>query len=291
MEKLVRINQKIIGKPDRVTEYLIKNYAIREYNQNGSWSSSKPFYPPEGTRLVFNLEDFRECRDVNSLWRYINAASVHKPVRADAITERMLNSRSTNNPLTLFVPWGVRPQGNIGQNELAVLEILGEIRDIFYSRKVPSEIMLMPADLYATEVNKQVSSEITATYFAAISELAKQRGFKVVPWSQIRDENYETYSSIQNKMKDIALIDRLSPAKVDNAIQAARRRSGLAKEGDIKNAAFRYLRERICEALIVEEVYKPVKLSTVGKNKDGEIDQELPRLYFIPENLQFPWLK
>ena len=50
-----------------------------------------------------------------------------------------------------------------------------------------------------------------------------------------------------------------------------------------------YLVERAVEAMVIEKMYQPIKLSCVARHKDDKIDLDLPRLYIVPEELTAPW--
>ena len=303
MEKMVRINQQFInnGKPDFASQQLIKSSAAREYLIAGSWTGEKPKQRPEGTRIVFNqVEEFRAARDVYFAWQDIvglqeeafqNESTQLKPERPEEIVQRMLKARRSFMELILFIPWGVKSTGDPSLIEDKVLDRIAYLREILLARKIQAQTLLMPADIYATEVNNQVDNKRANEYFSDVEERAKIRGFTVKPWSKIREENLPTYKRRAVELNEQEIRRILTPAKVDEAIKAAERRSGYTKKSDVVKAAFAYLRERICEAEIVKSVYDPIKVSAVAKNKDNEVDRELPRLYIIPYDWQFPWLK
>ena len=68
-----------------------------------------------------------------------------------------------------------------------------------------------------------------------------------------------------------------------------RARSTAGKMG-LRSDSVEYLIERVVEAIIIEEKYRPIKISCVARYKDDKVDLELPRLYLLPENLLAPWM-
>ena len=300
MENLNRpiiIDTKIIdkNKPDRFAlKAVYKDSAVAyQYKIDDQWTAEKPKQKPEGTRVVFDsAEQFRAAKDTYFAWQDIMDMKNDslKPEKTEEALRRFMQGR-TGDTLTLFVPWGVRIEGEMGKSEEFVLDRIKEIKDKLQARNIKTDVLLMPADLYATEVNSQVSSDAASRYFAEVREIAETKGFTVKPWSEIRAENQSVYNERASQLSEDAIRDLLPAAKISAALGAATRRSGQTDEEAIKKAAFAYLRERICEAEIVEEQYQPIKVSTVAKNKDNLIDRDLPRLYLMPDEYQFPWLK
>jgi hypothetical protein len=215
-----------------------------------------------------------------------------RPEYPTVIMDRIAEARDKKTQLTLFIPWGVRIDGQFGDNELKVMSRIQSLQEQLQKRRINTEVLLMPADLYATEVNNQVNPAQSENYFATVSEAAKNKfGFTVKPWSEIRTENLGRYQARAEQLTEDAIRRLLTKQKVTDAIDAAGRRSGYQETKDIQAAAFRYLRERIIEAEIVDDTYNPVKVSAVPRNKDNEIDGPLPRLYLFSSEEQFPWLK
>lgn len=308
MERLIRIDQQIINKykPDGFAlPQVLKHAGVsREYKINGGWTVDKPNARPEATRIIFDSRDqLRIARDVYFAWKTLSDMKIYNPVQPEEIIKRIFDNRSSpiaeiypgrdydRPPLCLFIPWGVRPQGKFGYPEKAVLDRIKLLQTTLWQRNVNVQALIMPADLYATEVNQQVDNDQVAKYFEDVTNWAYLRGFFVKPWSAIRQENIGIYQQRSTELTQEKLAQMFKPAKIDDAISAAGRRSGYKTRSDIQQAAFAYLRERVCEAEITESVYKPIKVSAVAKNKDNDVDRDLPRVYIIPEELQFPWLK
>lgn len=296
MEKEIKIDQEVIKKckpDDFALKWVLKNFKARyEYLVEDMWFSNIQNQRPEKTRFIFDdISTFRAAKDTYLSWTDLNDKRVDKPVFPDVIMERIAKSRISREPLVLFSPWGVRPEGEFGQPEMAILDRLNNIRQLLAARGINPITVIMPADLYATEVNNQVSPKKANTYFETVTAEASRLGFLVKPWSQIRLENWEYYSKRSQELTPLQILQLLGEYIIEEAIEASRRRSGYKEEKDIKNAAFAYLRERICEAEIVEETLRPIKLSLVTKDKDRGVDRKLPRLYVIPREERFPWLK
>lgn len=295
MERQIYLNETIIKKNNNIDSFSLQRVFCEsgvgyKYKINGFWTDEKPKQKPEGKRIIFkDINSFRAVRDVYFAWQDIEKLRVHDPVKPEEIIKRLFNSRKTGNQLTLFTPWGVGLKENLKVAEL-VLDRIRLISNLLSQRNLNINCLLMPADLYATEINS-IDSDLTTRYFEFVTKEAVLRGFKVKPWSEIRQENLERYRVLLSQLDKKVIREVLSYNTIDNAIEAAKRRNQGLSQKNIENAAFAYLRERICEAEIIEAVYKPIKISAVGKNKDNYVDCELPRLYIIPEKEQFPWLK
>lgn len=227
--------------------------------------------------------------DIYSLLAKLYGESIYKPTFPEEITRRMIDCRSTGKPLTLFVPWGTRLEGKIGP-EPRVLDKILEIQTRMQQRGMNAQVLILPADIYATKIN-QVDPQWTVDYFTEIRMMAEARGFDVVSWSQLKADNQNEYDTISGKLDEETIQETISPYAIKGALLAAARRSGYNDPSDVRRAAFAYLRERICEGLMIDRLYKPIKLSCVSKKKDNDIDGPLPRMYMIPSELQFPWLK
>lgn len=317
MERLRKINKQIVDRynldPFAVQEISSRSGVDYEYRVDGQWSLGPPTGKPDGKRAVFpeifwmtSAENLKIAKATYLAWDSLTSASVEKPVNKEQIINRFMEpqvypllTRVLGEKLywsgmkyetTLFVPWGVRPQGQFGEPEMAVLDRIKSVRDGLRQKSINARVLLMPADAYATEVNQQVSQDQANNYFARVTQEAEQRSFKVEPWSMIRGTFPEEYRKLTQGLT-IDRIKELIPWQVvEEAFKAAARRSGFTSQQDIQDAAFRYLRERLAEAAIIEKRYKPIKLSAVAKYKDNFVDRDLPRVYVIPRELQFPWL-
>jgi len=295
MEKLVRIDQRILDKQSDINPFALERVRVEsgvffEYLLEGVWTTCNLGRKPEGKRTVFrDLESFRAAKDVYFAWQYFESLKSSNPVFPEKIITRLMKSHLLQEPLTIFIPWGVRPEGE-PKFEDAIMDKIQNFANQLTSFGISSQVLIMPADLYATEVNN-IDQDLTDNYFSKISDKAIQRGFKVKSWSEIRNTNYGDYQKLSSTLTGDEIKKILPEEFIFKAIQTARKRSGYTEKEDVENAAYRYLRERICEAEIIEKSYSPIKFSLVSKNKDNYVDRNLPRIYVVPQGLQFPWLK
>lgn len=258
-----------------------------QYFIDECWREIIPSKKPEGKRAVFpDIDIFRKSREAYFTW--INLSSFfekEKPVFPEKIIQRLVLTAYSDTPLTIFIPWGFRAQGEFGGKEL---EAMGWINDILSvirqsQRRITFQALVMPADIYATEINNLPVNSVEE-YFLRVEQEAKKRSYQILPWSQIRKKNLQQYEVLRRKYTNKEINQILPSYVIISALKAAEKR------GQKKDRAFTYLRERLCEAEIIEEEFKPVKFSMVAKNKDEGVDLNLPRLYLLPEYLQFPWL-
>lgn len=219
-----------------------------------------------------------------------------KPLLTETvISQREIIARFTKStptaPLTLFVPWGVRPAGQAGASETQALDTIQEYQQTLGESGVLAKVLLMPADVYAIEINGY-PWESTTNYFNWVWTQAENREFQVLPWSAIRSQNQEQYDEILQWEANPESLWRNIPKSLwyRDLLPVAFRRSQMLGDQEIRTAAFNYLKERIAEARIIESVYQPIKLSMVSPAKDNIVDCELPRLYILPRDLRFPWL-
>lgn len=300
MEKFVKINLKLInnGRPDFGSSQVIKGVgARREYKIDGQWIPGSPTKRPDETQIIFDLEDFRAAKDAYAAWQkvdFFQRTQKEKPElaeRPDEVIRRLLVARLYQTPLTLFTPWGVRPNGEFGEKELRVLDRLREFQMFLQERSIKGKVMIMPADLYATQINNNVDTNQASNYFSTVRNAALDRSFDAKSWSEIKKENKVLYDKLAQELTISEIEKILSPTKILEAKKAAERRSGYTDPSRIEEAAYAYLKERIIEAVIIEKQYTPIKVSAVPKNKDNEVDRDLPRIYIFPDWWELPWLK
>lgn len=295
MERLRRINETIVKRysMDRfAVQQILKHLHLQyEYRIEGEWISGPPSQKPTGKRAIIDRYSFDRAKETYLAWEEIQKRKQFRTERPEEVIARLLSGSLNGSlmPLILFVPWGVRPEGKI-RFEKRVIDMIADFRDTIRTKGVGAEVIFMPADVYATEIN-QINKEKAIVYFEEVATTAYLNGFNVRPWSQIRDDNKEMYKKRADELTPQVITDILGYGKILEAFGTAKRRSGYSSQSSIERAAFAYLRERICEAEIIESVYKPIKISAVSKNKDNGVDRDLPRIYIIPERFQFPWLK
>lgn len=236
----------------------------------------------------FDKELSSQPEPVQSCWKLINQSSVEKPLYRTDIVNRLNAAYTTNSPLYLFTPWGMNPTAEFSQKEKTGLTILSQWQRSFDINQIPTQVILMPADLYATEVNQSQTNY--QNYLLRLTGKATNLGFNVIPWSTIRQENISTYQA-KKRYFTPELINRIFSQKILlKAVEASRIRSGNIKETQIRQSVLAYIQERLAETEIIETIFKPVKISMVSPTKDI-FDLNLPRIYVVPTQNRFPWLK
>ncbi len=213
------------------------------------------------------------------------------PVYEQEVQTR-LQRATTENPLTLFVPWGVRPSGKPGESEWTGLETIAEYQRMLAANGIRTNVLLMPADVYAIEVNGYDWGMVTG-YFNWVWKQAEGMGFEVIPWSMLRKNNQDQYDRILRWEANPQTLWKSIPKSLwyRDLLGAANRRSSGTTDEEIKTAAFQYLQERIAEARIIESLYTPIKVSMVSPTKDNIVDCQLPRIYLLAKEDRFPWLQ
>ncbi len=276
------------GKPVNqfAFQQVLKNTGVDyQYLIDDNWTNISPDKRPQSKRAFFpDIESFRKAREAYFTWTDLSPfIGKEKPVFPEEIIKRFMNSISSRLPLTIFIPWGFRTEGQFGWKETETMNKINEILSLVNQRKINQQVLIMLADIYATEINNLPVSAVKE-YFFTVEQEAKKRSYQVLPWSKIRNNNLRQYEVLCQKYTNEEINKILPQYVINSALKAAEKR------GQTKNCSLAYLRERLCEAEIIEERFKPVKLSMVAKNKDEGVDLNLPRLYLIPEYLRFPWL-
>lgn len=139
--------------------------------------------------------------------------------------------------------------------------------------------VILGADLYGTRINN-LPIDITSEYFESLTDWLHQilpiAEFQI--WSQF-DDSAERYRQMVRENFDTLVSEHLL-SRANQTAQAMERNS----------SATNYLVERFAEAMLVESILKPIKISCAPRHKDDSVDWELPRLYFLPDSLHVPWL-
>jgi hypothetical protein len=196
--------------------------------------------------------------------------------------------RVSENTITLFTPWGPRyswKERGIDivdtDKEVLVLRRLREVLDMFICNMLGKTFtwVFLGADLYGTRVNN-LSEEIVSGYFSNVEkrvlDLFPEATFSL--WSDF-DRDAEAYRDrVRNDFS--RYVDGNLLTRAENTAR------GLGCGGDARA----YLVERFAEAMYIEDRFRPVKLSCVGRHKDAKVDHQLPVLYVVPEALHAPWV-
>lgn len=190
--------------------------------------------------------------------------------------------------ITMFTPWG--PRYNWQNRGVIIQERDKEVETLTYLVELFEEIrsnmpgkkfrwVFLSADLYGTHVNN-LPTDAVDDYFASLGQWLNQllpvAEFRL--WSEF-DQEAEAFR--QKAREDFNRF--ISLELFARAIQTAQ---AMKRGSDPKV----YLIERLAEAMLIEQILRPIKLSCVGREKDNEVDCELPRLYFLPECLRAPWM-
>lgn len=268
-----------------------KGLVKKEYLVNDKWT----YEPERGVRDTrFSVGGkLPELVDGGAAWKYIKEKSYQRPELSDEILRTLVMTRIYQDPLSLFSPWGPRykngsPKIVEGDREITTLREINEIfwrLNTFGYRKL--DFLLMPADAYGTEINT-LSPGFVNDYFkyledCAYRELGENR-VEVKSWSSIRDERRDRYEELRREIKQD--FDKLvKDGEYQRAVTVAKRFS----PDDPAESARRYCIERLVEGKIINELYDPIKLSLVRKEKDA-LDGPLKRVYIIQPELRVPWM-
>lgn len=237
-------------------------------------------------------ELYREIDEAEPYMATFREQSVDPMVYGQQISSRFSRAALTREPCTVFVPWGVRTAGTFGTADLNGLADINAFSTQLQRIGVPNEVLLMPADVYAVEVNG-MDEEPVEKYFRTLTSEAESAGFRVKPWSEIRRENAQMYDSlVASRLRpDMLMVNMPMSIWYGTIVPTAiKRNPGVSQQRGLERG-FAYLRERMAEAIIVDRLYQPVKFSMVSPNKDEFLDNPLPRLYLLPRDRRFPWLK
>lgn len=293
-QRQISVNFEGLRDPQRFDQFALQTtfqnaditYA---YLAEDRWTTDIPTQRPDGKKIIFNDdESFMRTSNAYGAWFDLREQFQRERPEFPEKTLQRITDATSENPVIFFIPWGTRYEGTFGKSEQQAMDSIDRANDVLQTREIPSRVLIMPADVYAKDING-LDPQLVDEYYAQVAENCQQRGYDFAPWSDIRTANVEQYQQLAQQLTEEKILTMLPRPVIENALKAARRRSNFTDESEIKNAAFAYLRERLAEATIVEDTLQPIKLSMVPKFKD-RADLELPRLYMIPENLQFPWL-
>ena len=232
-----------------------------------------------------------EVDAVAAIWNYIKDVSIERPVKSDKILEKLACAAFNQTPVRLFSPWGPRyknPSPRIQESDPEVNTLLEmkAVVDEFQSRGVKTNILIMPADVYGTEING-LPADFVYSYFSYLEDMARGKlgNVDIKSWSSIRRENWEMYEKVTlNPDESLEReLERVFDKEFEKAGVVARR----FNPSNAMTSAKRYIVERLAEAMIIDSVYSPVKLSLVRKEKDS-LDGPLPRVYLVKNRA--PWM-
>jgi len=266
-----------------------EGFATKDYFVDGCWVSSIQD-GIRGSRYKVN-DTLSLIQDAANLWRYIKKDSIQKPVGGVRIPEQLLRVKFQGERLVLFSPWGPRYNQESPLIEKSDPEVrtFGEIQRTLATISgfgYDISFILMPADMYGIEINN-FSPLFVNEYFKRVEELAFRElssaaSVDIKRWSRIREDNTKRYSQLREEI-DETLFDQIKKSKFRNAVKVAR----VFNPTRAEESARRYCIERLVEGILIEELYSPIKLSIVRKEKDT-LDGPLKRVYLMSNKA--PWL-
>ncbi|MBI4168042.1 MAG: hypothetical protein HY515_03735 [Candidatus Aenigmarchaeota archaeon] len=278
----------------QVIDYITKQgCGRREYLVGNTWQP-EPTGKIAGQRYNFG-EDGKLPENVLAVaetWKYVKRNGVESPERPDKVLEQLTDARLKSQQLRLFSPWGPRykkgsPKIKPSDPEIKTLEEVRDVLSMLNGVGYFTEYLLMPADVYGTEINN-LSSQFVKEYFAQLSGAATaifggMTRLTIKPWSEIRDENYELYK-MWFSLAALDFSNLVKAGELEKAVRVAQNFSAKNPE----ESARKYCMERLVEAALIADLYDPIKLSLVRKEKDA-LDGPLKRLYVIKNRA--PWLE
>lgn len=216
-----------------------------------------------------------------------------KPVRFDDLVDKLISCRVENGQICFFSPWGPRykiktTEVTESSAETATLKEVREVFDGLADLGFKIRFLVMPADTYGTEINS-LSQDFVDSYFSslknAVDKIMRQlieRGclsVEIVPWSIIKGENAGEYFRIKSGISEMPLPDLMRDAL---------RKARVMNPGDVDRSARKYVEERVTEAILIDQLYNPIKLSLVKKENDAADLQSFMRIYVIRNKA--PWM-
>ncbi len=245
---------------------------------NGGFSIIGDVASSERANKDIDLEILKKSLERPSPIDYIK--SVVKQARNPKnIEKRMLEN-------SYFQPWGTSSDGNMNRRTeravdvtLGVLDVIGSY-NIGEKRSIP-KLIIMPADYYAIDIDGWDTGIVTqfieqlTSYVEDIEDNYKV-DVKIKPYSEIIREERERYQEIKSSIE----IPEIDPRKVFGAERWA--------QGNSEEAARDYTIERLTEGILIDEVFRPIKISLGSFEKD-DCDGPLPVIY-LRDTPVFPWI-
>lgn len=189
--------------------------------------------------------------------------------------------------ITLFTPWGPRygwkSRGLDIKKEDKEVEVINFLATLFKELRenMPDKNfrwIFLGADLYGTRINN-LPEEVVAGYFVSLAKWLAQ----ILPEAELR--LWSEFDKIADVYRQKIWTDFENFVDTNLLIRTEKTAQAMANGSNPKE----YLVERLAEAMLVEEIFHPIKISCVARHKDDKVDWELPRLYFLPEYLHAPW--
>lgn len=211
----------------------------------------------------------------------------YRKARAVLYEERIL-PRLREQEITFFTPWG--PRYNWQERGLEIKKADKELKAIrlltailnHFQVNMPGKVfkwIFLGADLYGVKINK-LPVEVVQAYFLNLENILRQLlpGSEFILWSEFEQDVEQYRAEVGKNFRKY-----ITPEVMERAKKTSEQ---IENAGDWK----RYLVERVAEAMFMEDIFRPIKISCAPRYKDDIVDYELPRLYFVPERLHAPWL-
>jgi hypothetical protein len=196
--------------------------------------------------------------------------------------------RLRQEEVLLFTPWGPRYRWDAhgveivnGDKEIAVINFLANLLNE-WQIKMPNKKfhwIFIGADLYGIKING-LPEKAVKQYFINLHEILKLMMPEVEfhLWSKFNEQAEIYRETVKKDFSKLISRDLLS--------RANKTAKAMGKGGNPAD----YLIERLAEAMLMEDTFRPIKISCVGRHKDEGVDYDLPRLYLLPRDLHAPWL-
>lgn len=245
-------------------------------------------------------------QDVGVKWFNTVLYPQKKTARAVRYEDGVL-SRLRGQTVRLFTPWGPRYSYESrgvdikdGDKEVEVLRFLADLLGELQQNMPDKNFywVILGADLYGTRINN-LPSEVVVDYFTNLFEWVA----KILPmatftlWSkfdnvaeQIRQMIRGDFSGDWDRTNYHLIASTGEARRVINDHDFVTRITEAARVFGTSGDPKEYLVERLTEAIVIEKILRPIKISCVAKYKDDKVDLKLPRLYFFSERLHAPWL-
>ena len=189
---------------------------------------------------------------------------------------------------TFFTPWGPRyhyeKRGvkiRAEDKEVRTLKFLADLWLEFQQNGLATDWqwLFLGADTYGARIN-HLPAEIVGAYFESFGHWVN----KILPHASFR--LWSDFDDQVQAIRQVAARDLEALVSSDILLKARQTALALKNGGDPRA----YVIERLTEAMFIEQEFGPVKISAVHRGKDAEVDLNLPRLYFVPPELQAPWM-
>lgn len=217
--------------------------------------------------------------------------------------------RLKEGKVTLFQPWGFTYSDRTAVNRKSreALEYDLQIQLGLRNFEVESQLLLVPADVYAGRINGYRTRTIMEYYsnlkksLEGVAQNVVKRlrfldidlepNFVIKPFSQILKESADLFKDIVEEANKVAFMDYFDAESDSDGYEAYTEALVSAKKYSLRDperSAKEYVIARLVETKLIEKLFRPIKISLASQKKDI-FDGSLPRVY--PKYVKpFPWL-